>query len=216
VAKAGEVHEPCSSSGCHQDRFVRFNKAKDLPFCVECHVDRPQGKLRYPPYRERGAGDFWLATFDHTVHLHLENAGCASCHSMVKAAVKGPNREMNRLGHEACASAGCHGEKAPPRMTECAGCHVAREGAEVKAARSSEWTRFRVEKTFGHRAHASLAKRNECRECHSNVDVKKGELVPLPPMIACESCHDGKAAFDALGTECLKCHGEGGPNAKAK
>jgi hypothetical protein len=208
VGKAGEVHEPCSGGKCHFNKYVRFNKSKDLPFCLECHVDRPQGKLRYPPYRDRGAGDFWLARFDHGVHLAQQGSTCESCHAPRKSPIKG--REIGRSAHEGCASAPCHGEKTPPKMNACEGCHKSREGAEVQIAASSAPSHYRVSTSFAHAAHEKSAKSNVCKDCHTNTAVKMGELVPLPPMIACEHCHDGKAAFAALGTACTKCHGQGG------
>jgi hypothetical protein len=41
-----------------------------------------------------------------------------------------------------------------------------------------------------------------CASCHVGLDFKKQR----PAMQTCEGCHDGKSAFDALGTQCDRCH----------
>jgi c(7)-type cytochrome triheme protein len=215
VIKGREPHQPCSMSGCHQDRYIHFSASKDLNFCLQCHIARPEGKLRYPPYRSRGESDFWLAGFDHADHMREGNRGCPLCHDLDKAPAKGASKEMRRVGHDTCGNTICHGERVEPKMAGC-GCHVAKDKTQVELSASSEWTQFRVKKLFSHRAHAKASKSNECGQCHTNVAVKKGERVLLPPMIACESCHNGKQAFDALGATCTKCHGEGKPDAKKK
>ena len=42
-------------------------------------------------------------------------------------------------------------------------------------------------------------------------DAASDAVVPLPTMQGCQqACHDGKKAFDALGTTCTRCHTQGG------
>src|SRR2546423_648175 len=44
----------------------------------------------------------------------------------------------------------------------------------------------------------------KCMSCHANATT--ADRPERPAMKACESCHDGKQAFDARGTHCGKCH----------
>ena len=66
---------------------------------------------------------------------------------------------------------------------------------------------FRVKAKFEHVAHARLVlakglERN-CTPCHGGTGA---QFQARPKMPMCESCHDGKKAFDALGTQCFRCH----------
>jgi hypothetical protein len=64
---------------------------------------------------------------------------------------------------------------------------------------------YRVIAKFDHANHAkqvqAKGQKFTCGSCHSSLD-----FIKRPPMQMCESCHNGKEAFDALGTQCDRCH----------
>ncbi len=209
VASGKQGHEPCSSCHEHQNMFRPPFPPKQvrLAFCGTCHASGGTdfSRAKYPPYRSKGsdaaASDFWLASFDHARHLQLQGGdkGCEGCHKTDGRSIRPPR-------HDGCASSGCHGGPAKPAMSACAGCHVPRAGQAVVALASRTWDDYRVKYSFSHAQHAAVSKQDACARCHGNTAVAAGQTVPLPPMIACESCHDGKQAFAALGTRCRSCH----------
>lgn len=205
VGKAGEVHSPCSNSGCHQDIYSRFKK-RDSAFCFGCHVKKLGKELHFPPYRERGAGDYYLANFSHEDHLRVGTKNCRQCHTPLLRPIPGSTKELTRVSHDRCGTAGCHGQKVKPLMSSCEGCHSTKGAAAVPKLASSIDNIYRTRKLFAHLPHAKKSPKDECTTCHNNVGVARGQQVPLPPMIACESCHNGKPVFSGLGTECARCH----------
>jgi cytochrome c7-like protein len=206
VGRAGEVHTPCSDAGCHQSTYLTMKKGRNTSLCFTCHVSKFGKKLIYPPYRERGPSNFFLAKFSHEVHINAQKKGCEACH----AAAEAPDpvgREMKRAGHEACSEASCHGARVKPPMGECTGCHTERKKDDgVMPARSLEPDWYRARPPFSHAAHKAKSKDDQCIKCHANAAVGAGAAPPLPPMPACEKCHDGESAFRALGTTCGRCH----------
>jgi hypothetical protein len=207
VGKAGEVHSACSAAGCHQAQYQDFSKGRNSAFCFTCHTSKLGKALVFPPYRSRSESDFHLAKFSHKDHMREGMKGCELCHSPLKKQKSGSVKEMSTVGHDTCGNAICHGERVPPQLALCTGCHIDRP-KELKVAEraSSEMTGYRVDKLFSHTDHAKKSKKDQCGTCHVNVAVGAGTRPPLPPMIACESCHNGTDAFAALGTLCKKCH----------
>ena len=202
-------HNPCDNSNCHAREFLYFKvKAKKSERCLSCHLEIGKKALRFPPHRRRGQSDFVLATFDHGSHYKeiSDDSGskCEGCHEPRKRQ-KPSQADMKPTGHSSCGSSGCHGQKNEPKMRDCSGCHQDASDDEALAA-SNAWHSYRVRLAFGHQAHAKVSKRDTCLGCHNNTAVPQGSVVPLPQMMTCESCHDGHAAFDALGQECRRCH----------
>jgi hypothetical protein len=76
----------------------------------------------------------------------------------------------------------------------------------VKPAHALELDAYRVRPPFSHPEHKKRSRDDQCMKCHVNVAVGAGVPPPLPPMPACEKCHDGDGAFRALGTTCGRCH----------
>jgi hypothetical protein len=203
IGKAGEVHTPCSNAGCHQSTYLSLKRSRKADFCFTCHVSKLGKKLIFPPYRERGPSDFYLAKFSHEVHIQAEKENCEACHQVGLPGL----REMKRAGHDACSEAACHGEQIKPLMASCAGCHADRRPQDgVEPASALMLDAYRVRPPFSHIEHKKKSKDDACNKCHANVGVRSGQAPPLPPMAACEKCHDGEAAFRALGTTCQKCH----------
>src|SRR5262245_22632412 len=166
VGKAGGVHTPCSNAGCHQDVYARFKKNRDTPFCFTCHLNRLGKELQFPPYRERGAGDFYLSTFGHKEHFRKGNKGCQQCHTLFSRAVEGSSKEMKRVSHDRCGNQICHGESIKPLMDDCSGCHTLKPSDDIPALSSSNANIYRVRKTFSHTEHAKKSPKDACGTCH--------------------------------------------------
>lgn len=201
VGARGEVHSPCSDAGCHAQEFRRI-RGRRRNFCLTCHQKRISGRLRFPPYRARGASDFVLGTLSHPSHAGVSR--CGRCH--VDQAGGSRGLDFAPVGHARCGDAGCHA-KVAPKMTDCAGCHRPKTGAVgVRASREKDL--YRVTRRFDHEAHARAARRDDCGDCHlaAAIAPSPGGAVALPNMPTCERCHDGRTAFAALGTKCGKCH----------
>jgi hypothetical protein len=131
-------------------------------------------------------GEFHVQ-FSHAKHVQM-NKDCGGCH--------GPNGGKAESGHVACAR--CHSAGTLPDMNFCGGCHKL---GPAPPKEEEEASAFRT--TFSHSRHWQVSKTN-CNSCHANAGT--AERPERPPMKACESCHDGKQAFDARGTHCGKCH----------
>lgn len=196
-------HKPCENSGCHAGKVLSFDPRKP-GFCRTCHLPGRGGRginsrrLVYPPYRKGEERQLALASSDHA--KHQEAGKCSDCHERDEAHSGGPDVVL--VGHEGCAA--CHGKETKPAMDQCGGCHVKKDQTVMFA--SSEWSNYRVANVFSHEKHEEKTGKNECTACHVNTKVKKGTQVPLPAMKDCLSCHDGDQAFDALGSQCRRCH----------
>jgi c(7)-type cytochrome triheme protein len=205
----GTGHKPCNSKLCHGAEFSK--RVPKWAFCNTCHADKKNiHKRHYPPYRRRSESDWLVDKFAHDTHIERTSGKCKTCHADQKSrkrrklTAKIPKNDKGDAGHKACAS--CHAKKVRPLMKECRGCHSLRAGREVAVAKSSTWYNDRVRYAFWHKAHEKDSRNKDCQACHANVRVGAGEAVPLPTMESCESCHNGKVAFDARGTQCRKCH----------
>jgi c(7)-type cytochrome triheme protein len=174
-------HKPCID--CHGGAdFARG------PRCLTCHSSISKMKPgRTWPFSKPGQ---FHVVFDHPKHVALTtNRGeCGGCHGGA-----GGKADM---GHVACAR--CHSAGTLPDMNFCGGCHKAGAGEEREAEEASA---FRV--PFSHARHKDVS-RAPCISCH--VGLATAQKIERPPMKQCESCHDGKQAFDARGTHCGRCH----------
>lgn len=206
--RVGAGHKPCNNSICHGNEWTSKPK---WSFCNTCHVDAKNLRnLRYPPYRRRDQSDWLVDSFDHKAHIEKAKGACEDCHGDARVrkprtwTTDVPGNDKTDAGHKACSK--CHGKQAQPAMADCTGCHTPRAGRKVGVAKSATWYQDRVRFGFWHKDHEKISKNKDCGSCHNNVMVGKGQAVPLPEMKACESCHDGKTAFDAKGVQCRKCH----------
>jgi c(7)-type cytochrome triheme protein len=84
-------------------------------------------------------------------------------------------------------------------MDACASCHRLGIGRDLTPHQTPSGAPIQ----FSHASH--LARGEACLPCHDAATHARGELVPRPTMVSCERCHDGKAAFSALGA-CRRCH----------
>lgn len=181
-------HAGCFTAGCHS-----MPKKGGAPLCRTCHAEEhPRGvparqrKAFYPPY---SVDRDFSTPFAHDAHAG--RAGCETCHGVPDDASR-----PRPAAHAACAT--CHATAAAPAMDACASCHIAVAGRDVTPR--SERGPYAVR--FAHRTHQGTP----CASCHANVATTAGERVPTPPMTACETCHDGKTAFNALAPTCRRCH----------
>ena len=209
TGRGGNEHRPCSNGGCHANQFTTRRAGA---FCWSCHVGTLRS-VRYPPYRRRGESEFVLQKFSHKAHIRDGNKGCEQCHTPEKKkktrkkADPRTETDMIAVSHQVCGETICHGDKVSPMMSECASCHAVKaEGAKVAPLATSVWSNKRVAVAFGHTEHMKASKEDACGTCHTNTQVGTGEVIPLPMMQTCESCHDGTRAFSALGFDCVKCH----------
>jgi c(7)-type cytochrome triheme protein len=180
LAVGREDHKPCVD--CHTGAdFARGNR------CLTCHSSintMKPGKTRPFPR----PGEFHVM-FGHAKHVALTtNRGeCGGCHG-----TGGPAE----MGHLACAR--CHSSGTLPDMNFCGGCHKPGKGEESTLQEPSA---FRV--PFSPPRHREVS-RAPCLSCHVGLATK--DHVERPSMKQCETCHDGKQAFDARGTHCGRCH----------
>jgi len=206
TGKAGNEHRPCSNNGCHANEW---GQRRPPAFCWTCHQGT-LARVKFPPFRDRGDSQFYLKTFAHKDHIREGSKGCEQCHSPETGRGKGSDplkSDMVDVDHRVCGERICHGEKLTPNMKDCLSCHVLRaEGEAVAPKQSVTWNNFRTRLAYDHTDHAKKAGSNECAQCHTNVLVGAGSVVPLPEMITCEGCHNGTQAFPALGHACRRCH----------
>jgi c(7)-type cytochrome triheme protein len=186
LAVGRQDHHPCVD--CHIGaEFARGDR------CLTCHSSirtMKPGKPWFPPFRKT---DEFHVAFAHAKHVALtaKNGDCGGCH--------GATGGKAATGHPACAR--CHANGTLPDMNFCGGCH--KPGAAPSAEAGNDFaapSAFRVA-AFSHARHQQASKA-ACTSCHATPEAD-GER---PPMKQCESCHDGKNAFDARGNHCGRCH----------
>jgi c(7)-type cytochrome triheme protein len=96
-------------------------------------------------------------------------------------------------------------------MNDCGSCHaVAAAGARQPALVSGP---FRA--SFSHARHQARG-HDDCRGCHAALLAASGNELPAPRTEECVGCHDGAQAFSVLGTQCRRCHAEGGPRSEIR
>lgn len=217
-------HAACFGSSCHV--MPRGGVAPaPATLCLACHDTARPGKGARAHWAGEASRDFGL-TFPHDRHgppSHAAGrAGCLDCHVAPSAkAAPAPAKKKPALppgAHDRCV--GCHGAAAPAppapsapapfAMVECARCHRSIAGRFVAPAQLD--SPYGVGAGFSHDAH--LARQagppaTRCLACHAQVEATAGAQIPAPSMATCESCHDGKQAFAALGNRCRNCHVRG-------
>lgn len=211
--KGKKEHARCFS--CHKfSSSCGSLKQKEGKVCLTCHVTfkeecTPTGYV--PP--AAGLNEF-SANYSHRKHIRpsaKSGEQCESCHGSFAAGA--PMQGSLAAGHALCS--GCHARGVTPRIKEsCDGCHTKGAGQAVVATR--EANPYSVSDKFDHVAHAGIDRvgtaGRACLTCHENIKTSEADnSVPLPTMQSCQmSCHDGKKAFNAIGTTCTKCHTQGG------
>ncbi len=122
-------------------------------------------------------------------------ASCLSCHPAFQ--FKGTSTQ--------CES--CHRNQPHEDLGGCKLCHSALSWKNVAPDHQTAEppSIFRVKSRFNHVAHewqvTARGLKPTCGSCHVGLDFLK-----RPAMQTCEGCHDGTRAFDALGTQCDRCH----------
>ncbi len=211
--KGKKEHSRCFS--CHKFSSSCGTLAKkEGKVCLTCHVTfksecTPSGYT--PP--AAGTSEF-SANYSHRKHIRpgaKTGEQCETCHGSFAAGA--PKQGSLSAGHALCS--GCHARGVTPRIKEtCDGCHSRGAGQAVVGTRKAN--PFAVSGTFDHVSHAAIdrvgTEGRACLTCHSNIKTSDADdMVPMPTMQSCqESCHDGKKAFNAIGTTCTKCHTKGG------
>lgn len=147
--------------------------------CLDCH----------PKFRFNNSSKLVPCESCHEKDRRHEDLGtCKSCHTPLTWRDVTPNQQAASRPRDGLAP----GQPAIPA------------GPNPPA---SQTNLFRVKAKFEHVAHARLvtAKGLEptCTPCHGGTGA---QFQARPKMQTCESCHDGKKAFDALGTQCFRCH----------
>ncbi len=177
--------------------------------CGDCHK-RPHSGTRSPCETCHILDNWKTVAFRHTYSPELlpgkhRTAACLACHPAFQ--FKGTTTQ--------CES--CHSKDKPhEELGGCKRCHSAlswknvapvpdRQIAPDRQIVAEQPSNFRVKSKFDHVTHERQVKargmKPNCVSCHGGLSFDK-----RPTMQACESCHDGKSAFDALGTQCDRCH----------
>jgi len=206
-------HARCFS--CHKFSSSCGTLAKkEGKVCLTCHVtfkDECKPGSYTPP--EANKPEF-SANYSHRKHIRpsaTTGEQCEQCHGQFGDGA--PKKGNLAAGHALCS--GCHARGVTPRIKEsCDGCHT--KGAGKAVVTQGTANVFAVKGRFDHQAHADIKRvgtaGRACLTCHENIKTSAADnVVPLPTMQSCQkSCHDGKKAFDAIGTTCTKCHTQGG------
>lgn len=161
--------------------------------CLDCH----------PKFRFNNSSTSVPCESCHKKDRRHEDLGpCRSCHTPLTWSDVVPNRQAASTQRDS-TSPGLSpiptGPSAPGAME--------RGNATRNATAGSDTGLFRVKSKFDHIPHARLVSAKgleaNCTPCHGGTGA---QFQVRPRMQMCESCHDGKKAFDALGTQCFRCH----------
>lgn len=160
--------------------------------CLECH----------PKFRFNNSSKTAPCESCHEKDRRHEDLGtCRSCHTPLSWSDVSPNQGAASRPRE---GAGPGRTLIPPGSFTSV---PPERGTVGQSAAPQQTDLFRVKPKFEHIAHARLvsAKGLEptCTPCHGGTGA---QFQVRPKMQLCESCHDGKKAFDALGTQCFRCH----------
>jgi hypothetical protein len=194
--------------------------------CGDCH-ERKHGGTRSPCETCHNVDNWKTLSFKHHYNPELlpgkhRTATCLGCHPAFR--FKGTTTQCescHRQPHEDLGSCKlCHtalswktvapGQKVVEKVSPQTGEKVAPPPQTIEKPAPENPTAeqpgmFRVTSRFNHASHAQQVMARglkfTCGSCHPGSDLHK-----RPAMQACESCHDGKTAFDALGTQCDRCH----------
>lgn len=161
--------------------------------CLQCH----------PRFRFNNSSKSVPCESCHKKDSPHEDLGpCRSCHSPLSWRDVTPNQQAASTPRN---GAGPEPPRLPPNSNQVVSPERGSVGQSATAAPQTDL--FRVKPKFEHAAHAQLvlAKGLErtCTPCHGGTGA---QFQKRPKMQMCESCHDGKKAFDALGTQCFRCH----------
>ncbi len=216
----GNHNVPCAS--CH----IKGAHLTAIVTCADCHKQTHRG-TRLPCETCHNVDDWKTVSYNqHTYDPELLpgkhlSATCLQCH---------PKFRFNNSSKSVpCES--CHKKDRPHEyFGPCNACHSPLSWSEVTPSQKAASTQrdgatldqpasqatpvdsqktnlFRVKAKFQHVAHARLVVAkglvHSCTPCHGGTGA---QFQARPKMQMCESCHDGKKAFDALGTQCFRCH----------
>jgi hypothetical protein len=156
--------------------------------CLQCH----------PKFKFSNSSKSVPCESCHEKDRRHEDLGtCRSCHSPLTWSEVKPNQKaasMQQGGAEPRRPLLTPGSPDTPGPT-----------TSVSPAQPTDL--FRVRSKFDHISHARLVKakgrKANCTPCHGGTGA---QFQARPQMRMCESCHDGDQAFDALGTQCSRCH----------
>lgn len=133
---------------------------------------------------------------------HEDLGACKSCHSPLSWSKVTPNLTVATTQRD---GAGPDRPPVPPGQVTSGPPERGRVEQSPTAAQQSGL--FRTKAKFEHAPHARLVQARglepTCTPCHGGTGA---QFQARPKMQTCESCHDGKKAFDALGTQCSRCH----------
>ncbi len=215
VKTGKKEHARCFS--CHKfSANCGTLKRKEGRVCVSCHVTMKAACLPAAYHKPAAGKNDFSATYSHRLHIRPRASSgrqCETCHGDFGRIA--PKTGGLGGGHALCS--GCHAYGVSPRIKEsCDGCHVDLSGSKAAVLAPRAANVYAVKRKFDHQAHAMVGRvgtaGRECLTCHENIrDAKEDDLIPMPTMQGCQqACHDGKKAFDALGTTCTRCHTAGG------
>ena len=189
-------------------------KKKEGRVCVSCHITMKAACIPAAYVKPEAGKIEFSATYSHRLHVRPRAKTarqCENCHGDFGSIA--PKSGGLSAGHSLCA--GCHARGVSPRIKEsCDGCHLKSVKPAVLPPKPANV--YAVKGKFDHKAHAQATRvgteGRACLTCHQNIkDAKADHLIPMPTMQGCQqACHDGKTAFDALGTTCTRCHTAGG------
>lgn len=161
--------------------------------CLECH----------PKFRFNNSSKAVPCESCHKKDRKHEDLGpCRSCHTPLTWSDVSPNRQAASTQRDGTAS---DPSISPASPTPGGRPEQGSPGPSLTGAPQTDL--FRVKAKFDHIPHARLVKAQgleaNCTPCHGGTGA---QFQVRPKMQMCESCHDGKKAFDALGTACFRCH----------
>ncbi len=216
-ALVGNHDVPCAS--CH----VKGARLVAKVTCADCHERQHRG-TRAPCQTCHNVDDWKTVSYkQHTYDPDLlpgkhRTAKCLECHPKFRfnnSSIDVPceschtkDRRHEDLGPcRACHTPLLWSDVSPNRQAAARPQGGVEPGQPMRAMALPQTDLFRVTAKFQHIPHARLVSAKglepNCTPCHGGTGP---QFQARPKMQMCESCHDGKKAFDALGTQCFRCH----------
>ncbi len=198
-------HARCFS--CHKySASCATLQEKEGRVCLACHTKFRSTCIPAAYVRPTLGKKEFSALYSHQQHFRPEsNTGsqCENCHG--EFGVNAPVSGAQASGHTVCSA--CHARGVSPKLSKgCVSCHTSI--SEPSASTAIAVNRYAVR--FDHKAHGAREKgqaKRTCVSCHTAAPSATGHSIPSPTMESCRSaCHDGAKAFDAVGTNCSRCH----------
>lgn len=182
---------------------------KEGRVCLTCHTKFKKSCVPAAYVRPTLGKKEFSAVYSHKLHFRPDSktgSQCETCHGEFGAGV--PTSGANATGHGVCSA--CHARGVSPRLNKgCVACHESGSSGQVSPVSVADPYSVR----FDHKAHAAkdrAGNAKNCLGCHEGAKTATTKAVPSPSMKDCRSaCHDGSKAFDALGTNCTRCHSGG-------